>query len=440
MCTKLADQAARFPDLDLNKPDTTGLEPRDAALAHAIYDTVIRRWSTLRWLIEEAGGRALADLEPKMQAVLLCGTAQLVLLDRIPRHAAINESVEWAKRRMRPKAGAMVNAILRKVASAVGEDRPKRDEWTSQRDELPLADGGALVLVGPTLPDAELERTAIVTSVPRSLLRRWGRQTSPETAIKLALHTITPAPVVLRVGNTNTGPIEKMVGPHNSPMHRVFRGPRESLVRVLGQNPGIWVQDSASSATIDSLKPMSPKRIVDVCAGRGTKTRQLLEVFPRAQVIAAEINPERIRELEKQFGGMPDMRVMHVSELAEQVNGKADLVLLDVPCSNTGVLARRAEAKHRAGQAQTDRLIHTQRQIIESSIGLLSPGGLMVYSTCSLDRAENEEQVEWACEQFGLRLESESMRWPQGGPGCESKDYQDGAYSASMRLAGAGKG
>ena len=146
----LARHAEKMPDLAPADPETEGMDPRDAALAHAIIDATVRRWITLSYLVEVAGGRDVRDMEPRMQAALLGGAAQLLLFDRIPDHAAIDETVEWAKRRIRPKAGGMVNAVASDGAGG----------WYVAGD-VRIATGQMTVVCVTKRPDAPMKATAI---------------------------------------------------------------------------------------------------------------------------------------------------------------------------------------------------------------------------------------------------------------------------------------
>lgn len=224
----LARHAEKIPDLAPIDPDTEGMDPRDAALAHAIIDATVRRWLTLSYLIEVAGGRDVRDTEPRMQAALLGGAAQLLLFDRIPDHAAIDETVEWAKRRIRPKAGGMVNAILRRVVEIRGE---LIDEWDGGDDAIPLSEGGAMTLVNVRLPEDPLYRLAIACSLPASLLRSW--EGLGADVGMLARHTLIHPPHRVLCGR--------------QPRHRAGRavcgprraGPRRVCRRTLGPGPGV---------------------------------------------------------------------------------------------------------------------------------------------------------------------------------------------------------
>src|SRR5262249_18356395 len=158
------------PDLPPATLETSGIGERDATLAHAIFGAVLRRWLTLQCLLDTALRMPLRQTEPGLQAVLLFGAAQLLLLDRIPPPAAINESVELAKRLVRPGAAAIVNAVLRKMSGlragsleVSGGRAAPTDPRDFPRDALPLSDGRWLGLRAPALPEDVMSRLAAAT-------------------------------------------------------------------------------------------------------------------------------------------------------------------------------------------------------------------------------------------------------------------------------------
>lgn len=426
----LSAHAKRFPDLLPSEINTGGLDPRDSSLSHAIVDASVRRWRTLEYILERLSGHRSYELEPRMRAVLLGGAAQLLLLDRVPPHAVLDESVSWAKRHIRAGAGGMVNAVLRKVSMVRGE---KVDEpWSHHVDAIPLSEGGMLLLNGIELPSDGRTRLGIACSLPDALLARWEQLRSDPTP--LALHSLSKAPTFVCTRYA-AGPVEHDdLDADDSCEHGLFKGNRQSLIGLLNARPDLWVQDPASTATLGRLKlDEIPARVVDLCSGQGTKARQLRAMFPDAELIACEVEPKRLGTLREQFRDVPQVRVMHAGEIAERCPGWAQLVLTDVPCSNTGVLARRIEARYRPVEAQLKRLVETQRAILQSARRLLAPGGTLVYATCSIERAENEENAQWACNQLGLQLMCMHRIDPQGMPGDPPGQYHDGAFSATMR-------
>jgi len=415
-----------MPDLGLFDLHTGSMDARDASLAHAIVDAVLTRWLTLDYIISTLGGRPLREQEPRMQAVLLGGAAQLLLMDRVPPHAVIDESVEWAKSNIRPGAGGMTNAILRKVARAKGQ---RTESWDHHLDAIPRSDGTGLQLIGVELPASGLHRVSIACSVSSQLVQRWENQYTDPTPP--AMHTLCRTPIVIYVAAAKT-PIDELgLVEHESPSHRIYTGKRPELIQLLADRPDIWVQDAASSHVVDELElDTDPGLIVDLCAGQGTKTRQLRARFPNAQIIAADVDEPRLDTLRTVFEHDDQVHAMPVETLMKTELARADLVLADVPCSNTGVLARRREARYRPMKKQLARLILIQRSIATNAYALLKPGGTLVYSTCSLEHEENEDQADWIASKFDLPLLAHRRVDPVGQPGEDSAHYRDGSYSA----------
>lgn len=433
VCSVLARQSAAYPDLQAVGPSAwEGLEERDAAFAAAVYDAAVRRWLTLRWLIERHAGRPFDDLDHPARASLLAGAAQMLFLDRVPPHAAIDRSVEWAKSRGR--AGTLVNAVLRNVARIREQCRLEPGPWHGQLHALPLSDGRVLRLPEPYDGD-QADWLGVATSHPRALIDRWRDRFGAEVARRLALHGLVMPPVILHVGAADVGAGEYdglKLSPHDSPAHRVAEGPREALVRFLEHHPWAWVQDPGSSSAVEAVRRLMPRRIVDACAGRGTKTRQLAAMFPHAQVLATDVDHARRHDLARLAASHPSIRVVAPGELEPLARGWADLVLLDVPCSNTGTLARRVEARYRfdeaGGRGLLDRLTRIQQGLVVSASAWLAPGGVILYSTCSLEAEENDRRASEASRLAGLVTSESALTLPAGLPGDPPRHYHDGAY------------
>lgn len=432
---RLSRQAGRFPDLDPGGPVTDSLDDREGAFAIALYEGAIRRWITLRYLLGRHMARPYDRTEPAVKAVLLAGAAQLVVLDRIPAHAAISESVEWAKRRIRPGAGKLVNAVLRRVADDVvraDDGLPtSREVWTDRRDELPLGDGRARVLGGELLPEDEIERLGVTTGLSVDLLGRWTGQTDAPTARSRAIHTLCNAPIILNIRH-DPDMVGDLIMPHDVAGHAVFSGTRTQLTALFESHPSAWVQDAASGGAVESISDLEPGLIVDSCAGVGTKTRQLAATFPHAEIIATDVDSPRLRTLRSVFKAHDRVRIVEPGALVDAALGRADLILLDVPCSNSGVLARRLEARHRVNAKTLARLVGVQRGIIADAIPLLAPHGSILYSTCSLEREENDAQLDWASRSYDFEPERVRRAEPRGGPGDLPTAYTDGAFSALL--------
>lgn len=434
----LTRAAARFPDL-LPLRIEGDLAPRDRALASSIVRAVATRWATLEHVCNRYSRRPMHSLDGPVRAALLAGAAQLLLLDGIAVHAALNETVELIKRGPARKASGVVNAVLRRVSELAGPHEP--DQWNGEPDTLPLADGGVRKLGTPVLPDDPWRALAIATSVPKGLLSGWRALHGDEHARRLALHTIAPAPIVLNARHAPDDALAQLpdgaTRPHADHGLHVWLESVAALRETLERTPGVWVQDPASVSSLEfaseHINPDDVSLAIDLCAGAGTKTRQMRGLLPDANLIAADTDSQRRDDARRVFEADDRVRVMHADEAATEVVGKADLVLADVPCSNTGVLARRPEARYRAGPRQAERLIEVQRAILARCRGMLRPGGVLVYATCSLERDENEAQTAWAAAHLGITPLGERTRLPTGGPGQPPAEHRDGSYAAVMR-------
>jgi 16S rRNA (cytosine967-C5)-methyltransferase len=433
---RIARLVPRFPDLGLPEEGADGDAP--APFARALEQEVRRRWLTLVAVIEAALDRGgWPRLEPRVKAVLLAGSAQLLLLEGEPDHAVVDASVGWATRRVRRGAGGLVNAVLRRIAGLRAEvldrDDPAALEFERHRDLLPWADGRALRLREAVLPESPIERLSVQTSHGLDLLLHWTSAHGFAACRTFAAHGLLMPPLILAGVEAlspearNAAPIE----PHDRPDFAIWKGPIGDLAAWLAAHPGVRVQDPGSAeavrATANAPGLAEGGRILDLCAGRGTKTRQLAQMHPQAEIVAVEPNETRRRDLEALAGSNPRIRVLPQARLGE-LGGSVDLAVLDVPCSNTAVLPRRPEARYRFTRGRLDRLVSLQREIAEAALPLLSASGSVLYTTCSLEPVENQRQAEWIARRLGGSIRSIALRTPQGIPGDPPRRYADGGF------------
>ncbi len=407
------------------------MDARDAALARQIERQVVRRWLTLQTLLERQLTRPWERVEPGVRAALLGGAAQLLLMDRIPEHAAVAETVEWAKRSLRPGAAGLVNAVLRGVAgmraerlAAAGDSDPLRS--------LPLEDGGAWLLHEPVFSASPPERLSQRSGVPLPLLLRWINRFGMAEAQRLAMHTLAPAPIVVHGLPPGTAGTEPMPGEAAC----VWVGEHATLRETLRAHPGARVQDAASTRAVACTSHLAPRLVLDACAGRGTKSLQLAATHGGAEVVASEPDEARRRSLHEtadraREAGLAPIRVAEGDDLKSLI-GQVDLLVLDVPCSNTGVLPRRVEAMHRFSPRSLESLVQLQRRIVEAHLPLLRPGGAILYATCSLETEENERQAEWLSARVQAAVPTTERHMPAGLPGDRSHAYRDGAFATLL--------
>jgi 16S rRNA (cytosine967-C5)-methyltransferase len=431
---RLARAAAQWPRFDFHADPVAddSVDARDRALGRTIERQTVRRWLTLEALLTPLLDREWSRVQPTLRAAMLGGAAQLLLMDRIPDHAVLDETVQWAKTAIRAGAAGMVNAVLRRVAAMRVErlGAAQTAAADARRDLLPLEDGSAWRLATDAFASSAPERLAQQTSHPLDLVLRWTNRFGAKDARRVCLHGITDPPLTVH-GLAESAPDTI---PHGAPGARLWTGTHAALLEALERHPLARVQDASSAMAVASLGAASPSLIIDACAGRGTKTLQLAGQFPAATIVASDPDDARrasLRDAARRAATAAAARV----EVAEPGDlgrwaGRADLLVLDVPCSNSGVLARRPEAKYRFAPSEVDRLVALQRRIVDEHRPLLAPHGVLLYATCSLEQEENERMAGWICQRTGMTLRRSERRMPQGLPGDPPAIWQDGAFAA----------
>ncbi len=405
---------------------TFGLDDRDAQLARAIYRTAVQRKITI--------DHVLAALVPKLsqacRCVLEAAAAQLLFFDRLPAYAVINTAVEQARRRDKPAAARMVNAVCRNLQRGIAE-RQSTGGWPGEPGTVPWGDG--FVRLGGKCRIKTLDRIgslSFATSAPVPLVRAWCAAFGEGEAERLLRHTVRESPTMVRGPGVEALP-PNLAEPHEQPGFAVWRAGHAELVEFLDAGRDRWVQDPTASLPAEATADLRPMLIADYCAGRGTKTRQLAVRHPGARIVAADMAPVRQAELQASLMRYGNVQVVPFDRF-DRFAGQCDLLLLDVPCSNTGVLARRLEARYRYSRSMLDRMVGVQRRIVEESAALLADAATLVYATCSLEACENAEQARWIARRLGMTVRHEQLTRPGG----RGRSWRDGGYFAVLRRGG----
>ncbi len=388
----------------------------DAALAAELTIGVSRHRLTCEHIAARFYRGRWRGLRVPVRMVLALGVYQLCWLDRVPDHAAVDQAVRQAKRHGRGTAST-VNAILRQVAACRGEviNRPVSPDV---RRYLPIdAARGRLFdqNIFPNPAKKPLDHLVAVTSHPPWLVERWHRLLKPALCRQVCDAGQRRPPLVLRPNlmRTSTGALVTRLaadgicaspGPNGEAVI-VRDAPAAAGLSVVGAGL-CQPQDSTAGLALRLAPPRPGELIVDLCAGAGTKSTQAAEMMQNTGVvIATDTNAERLAKISSAADrlGLTIVRPTPMDGLADALAaaGRApDLILADVPCLNTGVLARRPEARYRAGAKALKSIVVVQRGILEHAARLAGPATRIVYATCSLEREENEAQVEAFCEAF----------------------------------------
>jgi 16S rRNA (cytosine967-C5)-methyltransferase len=413
------------------------LPPADRRLATQLAYGVLRRRGTLHALLRPFVRRQPNRVEPWLWDALGLGAYQLALLTHIPPHAALNETVELASLYSRPGAKGFLNGVLRQLAAVV------TDEHTDApaADALPLEHGQYRRLARPLLPDpaaGPIDYLSAAFALPAWLAQRWHERYDVEECRRLGFWFAGPAPLTLRCNplrcsrdellrNLTEAQVAAEPGTHPQAVRLREAAPIRELP---GYDAGWFcVQDESAMHVGSALAPEPGESVLDLCAAPGGKATHLAELMgDRGRVTACDADARRletVRELARRLG-LASVETCVPSEEQPAPAGPFDKVLVDVPCSNTGVLGRRPEARWRLRPEDLGQLVVVQTRLLGLGCERVRPGGILVYSTCSIEPEENRGVVEAVLRQRpGMRLETEEDAVP-GRPA-------DGGYWARLR-------
>lgn len=416
----------------------TSLASADRRLATQLAYGVLRRRGSLDALLSVVVSRPAHQVEPWIWDTLRLGAYQLALLTQIPAHAALHETVELAGSLGRADAKGFINGVLRRLASLVTDDRSDKPG----ADALPLEQGQYRRLAQAVLPDPTAEPVqylAAAFSLPVWLALRWHQRHDGDECRRRGFWFAGPAPLWLRVNPLRADRavfladlaergIAAEAGAHPQSVRL-----NESLpIRDLpGYDQGWFaVQDISAMNVASALAPAPGSRVLDLCAAPGGKTTHLAELMNnRGQIVACDVDERRLKsvgELTRRLGIGIVRTVRLDPEGAVHPDGPFDAALVDAPCTNTGVLGRRPEARWRLKPDEIGHLARLQITLLSEAFERVRPGGAIVYSTCSVEAEENRQVVDEVLRtRPGLKLEADAEHVP-GRPG-------DGGYWARLR-------
>jgi 16S rRNA (cytosine967-C5)-methyltransferase len=391
------------------------LSPADRALCREIVYGAVRWQATLDWLIaRKTGGRSQ---KPALQNLLRLGLYQIFWLDRIPGHAAVNETVELARQNGFGAQAGFVNAVL--------------------RGYLREADATEKLLA-----DLKISQPALGWSHPEWLVARWQKRWGLERTAQLLAWNNTPPKMFARVNRlkTDAGRLLEKWREENVDYDFVRREQlEENLVFELKSHPPLaelgsfrqgwfYIQDPGTLLAACKLEPQPGETILDLCAAPGGKTTFIAQLMNnQGRIVAMDNSRERLKLLEENCLrlGVTCVEPVLTSHLTLRTS-HFDRILVDAPCSNTGVMRRRLDLRWRIQPKEIQRLRDLQLDLLKQAAPRVKSGGVLVYSTCSLEPEENAEVVkQFLSEHVEFRLEYERELLP-------FVDNVDGAYVAAL--------
>jgi 16S rRNA (cytosine967-C5)-methyltransferase len=415
------------------------LSPADRRLATQLAYGVLRRRGTLDALLRPVVTRRPDQVESWLWEALRLGTFQLALLTHVPPHAAIFETVELASAAGVPRAKGFLNGVLRAAAGLLTPDPADGPA----ADALPLEHGAYRRLSRAVLPEPAahpVEYLSAGFALPRWLVGRWLERWGPDECLRLGFWFAGPAPLWLRCNALRTDR-EAVLRAFAKAGVRAEPGDFPQAVRLrdhasVRDLPGYaegWfaVQDESAMRVAAALDPRPGGEVLDLCAAPGGKTTHLAELMHnQGRIVACDVDDRRLATLTELCGRLGVTVVepvrLHPGRNEEPPAGPFDAALVDVPCSNTGVLGRRPEARWRLKPEDFRHLVILQTKLLLQAAERLRPGGAVVYSTCSVEPAENGKVVRAVLQALpDLALEEEQAQSP-GRPA-------DGGYWARLR-------
>jgi len=433
-----------------------------------VYGT-LRNLNALDAVIAQFSGRQTARIDPPLLSILRIGVYELVYSPATPVYSIVNEAVSNVENGGRKKRTGFVNAVLRQIERHI-TDRQIDPAQANPRRTLAQTPQSGCQFDTDLLPDPATSLQLYLStcfSLPAWLVGEWLEQFGPDQTRRICLACNRRPSLYVRVNPLRTtaqdlvtrfeqaGIRAETVPPVGwavpticrsylaepvGTAHPTMTGPAPDMIRVVGphavtQLPGFaeglfTVQDLSAAQAVRILDPQPGWSILDLCSAPGTKTTQLAEATrASARILATDINPDRLDRVRENIArlGLTSVTILPYAQLEQGQAESFDTILLDAPCSNTGVLARRVEARFRLRRKAVQELAATQKVLLAKAAGLVKPGGRICYSTCSIQRQENQDVREFLTQNRRFELVHEELTLPS----AESFDH-DGAYVALL--------
>ncbi|MCK6456474.1 MAG: hypothetical protein L6Q92_08090 [Phycisphaerae bacterium] len=426
----------------------SSLRPADVGLTHELVLGVLRHRLTLEAIVRHFFRGDGSRLQKELRLILCLAIYQLCWLERVPDFAAVNEAVEQAKRIIGRNAGGLVNAVLRAMLRSRGP-RALRGADRSPQRWLAIDGDTGFEFSEPLWPDPETARVeylSTTTSHPTWIVKRWMVRFGLERARELCQLGMRRPPLVLRPNRMRIdgaglarrlvdAGVSARVDPDCEAVEVADGG---SVAELAVFREGLCQpQDATAQSVWDLRRPRSGECVLDLCAGAGTKATHAAEwMNDEGCMIACDIDAERLRRLSANAErlGLSCIRTAPVARLEEAIRAlprPPNVILVDAPCTNSGVFARRPDARYRMDDAALLRLVKLQGELLDRAARFAGPESDILYSTCSIEPEENEGVVEAFGRRHAVWTLAES-RSTLPSAGDEAHVWRDGGFAARL--------
>ena len=410
-----------------------------------IYGT-IRNQTAIDFVITAFAGCPVKRVQPKIINIIRIAAYELIYCPQTPIYSIVNEAVESAKKSAGKKQASFVNSCLRKISSHIIDWHVPLTEKESTKI-LPQNISIGCLFDSDFLPDSRTKPADYLSSafsIPNWLISNWLEQFGPEQTKQICFASNRRPSIYLRANTLKTTVKELAEKLKNAnldfqvidDLFIQIKSPKQ-IMQLPGFADGLFtVQDPAAAIAVNGLAPRKETKILDLCAAPGTKTTQLAQITnDTCQIFATDINSSKLALIEQNIKrlSLKSITVFKYNDLQKIIDnvGLFDYVLLDVPCSNTAVFARRQEVRLRITEKAIETLASKQFELLQKASSLVNAKGKICYSTCSLQPQENNLQIKKFLETNNdFLLETEKLTLPS----AVFPDH-DGSYIAILRAS-----
>ncbi len=393
------------------------LDSQDKRFIKRLAEGCVERRIELDYILNQYSTVPVNRMKPLIRCLMRMGVYQILYMDGVPDSAACNEAVKLAGQRKFTNLKGFVNGVLRKVAA--------------RKDEISL----------PDFESEPLRHLSVRYSMPEWIVQMWLDEYGTQQTRELLEQLLAVHPVTVRFAGRITQAQRQAyveswqregvrVTPSEYLDYAYYLEGVQGVTGLAGYAEGAFlVQDISSMLCVEAAGLREGACVMDVCAAPGGKA--LLAAQRAAHVLARDVSEqkmERIRENACRMG-LEDKMTLELWDAClpdESRAESADVVFMDVPCSGLGVLGKKRDIKYRVTPESLKELTELQRRIIEGSWRYVKPGGVLMYSTCTINRQENQEMCGWICENFPFTLEESRQLLPQ-------QAHMDGFFYARLR-------
>ncbi len=393
------------------------LEGTERRFIKRLAEGCIERRIELDYCIEQYSSIKINKMKPLIRCLLRMGTYQILYMDSVPDSAACNEAVKLAGKRKFTNLKGFVNGVLRKIAA--------------NKEAIPM----------PDAKKAPVEFLSVKYSMPAWIVEMWLKEYGQDTTVQILEGLLEVHPVSIRfAAEVKEEEREAYIKAWEKKAVVVKKSPYleyaytlenvEGIAGLEGFEEGAFtVQDISSMLMVEAAGIRENDRCMDICAAPGGKT--MLAATKSAKVLARDVseyktdlirmNCERMGLLDK-----VEVQVWDASVADPEKTESADVVIMDVPCSGLGVMGKKRDIKYNVSPESIESLLVLQKSIIDASWQYVKKGGILMYSTCTIDPKENQDMARYICEKYPFRLEAEKQILP-------GLMQADGFYYARLR-------